>query len=129
MQNIHICREGCFVCQYNSWTKGLEILRDMGFTIYKKDHIAFKGQINEICNNILVEASIEVKHNRQTDKWEIELHAFYGKQQFSVEKTEKIIKCSVKGMQDDWNSFAYHFREQYQAQMKIINNIYRNSEE
>ena len=132
MSTLQICRKGqnCLVCDYNNWTNGMKRLKDMGFTVYQKDHQAFKGEINwnKQKTGILVEASIEIRHDRQTDKWEIEFHAFYGKQQFSVEKTEKVVKCGVAGLQEDWNDFGRRFRQEHATQINIINNIFRNKE-
>ena len=122
---LKICRDGknCLVCTHNNWTSGMKRLRKLGFTIYSKDHVAYIGQM-WTRGAILTIGSIECRHDKEEDRWTIEFELSYGNNQWTVEKREKTTACGVSDIDDRWNDFKRHFKEDHEAQIKIINNIF-----
>ena len=113
----------CGVCLWEGWTEGMKRLRELGFTVYSKDRIAFLGMF---FHNMLQHMSIEVKHNKETKQWDYEFEMSFGKGNFEVRKTFKYSKCTTRWIFDDFENFSKAFALEFFPQIRIIRNIYCN---
>jgi hypothetical protein len=106
------------------WTEGMKALRELGFTVYPKEHVAYFGRFYV---RRMFHVDAEVTHSRETGMWKIEFDYDYGQDAFKVSMTKTINRRGLKTLMDDWRETYKEFQKKYAAELKIIHNIFSSN--